>query len=91
VHDVVDVDGLVRAFAACPGVFVGDPDGSAFPREVPAGDTLVAVGPEAGFTARETSALTAVGGRPTSVSAHRLRAETAALVLVSSAVRAAGL
>jgi 16S rRNA (uracil1498-N3)-methyltransferase len=90
VHDAVDVNGLVGAFGACPGVFVGDPDGPAFPREVPAGDTVVVVGPEAGFSAGETSTLAAAGARPAAVSRHRLRAETAALVLVSTAVRAAG-
>jgi 16S rRNA (uracil1498-N3)-methyltransferase len=45
--------------------------------------TLVLVGPEAGFTAAEQTRFVESGAHPVRLSAQRLRAETAAVVLVS--------
>ncbi len=44
---------------------------------------LLCIGPEGGFTDRELQVATAVGGRMVSLGPHRLRAETAALVLLT--------
>ncbi len=90
VHDAVDADALARSFGSYGATYVGDADGEAFPSGGAAGDTLIAVGPEAGFTPGEMSVLAAAGARPVSVSRHRLRAETAAVVLVAAAARAGG-
>ena len=80
----VDVDALAARCSGFARVVLADADA---PERVAAGaapvDTLAIVGPEAGFTAEEISLLTGAGARPASLSAHRLRAETAAIVLIS--------
>lgn len=48
------------------------------------GDALAVVGPEAGFTEGEVASLVAAGAVRASVSSHRLRAETAAVILVAA-------
>ena len=68
-------------------VVVGD---AGAPVLAPAGQTdgaLAIVGPEAGFTEAEVASLVRAGAERVSVSSHRLRAETAAVVLVSALAR----
>lgn len=65
--------------------FVGDQGGSSMP-DAPAGNAIVLVGPEAGFTLEELTRLDRTGATRVAVSACRLRAETAAVVMVSTAV-----
>ncbi len=60
----------------------GDPDVATALRG--AGRIVVAVGPEGGFTDAEHAALVAAGARAVSLGARRLRAETAAIVLVGA-------
>ncbi|HXV14325.1 MAG TPA: RsmE family RNA methyltransferase [Candidatus Krumholzibacteria bacterium] len=52
-------------------------------------DVLAIVGPEAGLTDAEVARLVHAGAERASVSAHRLRAETAAVVLVAALARGA--
>jgi 16S rRNA (uracil1498-N3)-methyltransferase len=52
------------------------------------GDAMAIVGPEAGFTEVEVARLVAAGAERVSVSSNRLRAETAAVVLVAALARA---
>lgn len=63
----------------------GAPALSATPRS---GDVMAIVGPEAGFTEAEVTRLVDAGAERASVSSHRLRAETAAVVLVAALARA---
>jgi 16S rRNA (uracil1498-N3)-methyltransferase len=65
---------------------VGDDQGSPVPPAVGDGDVLVVVGPEAGLDARERESLQGAGAVLATASPYRLRAETAALVLVSRVV-----
>lgn len=78
----------VAALAARAGewtrTFLADPAGGPLAAEEAGGDTLAVSGPEAGFTERERERLIAAGALPVSLSRHRLRAETAAAVLVSA-------
>jgi 16S rRNA (uracil1498-N3)-methyltransferase len=79
----VDVERLAAAFDEYQTVLLADASGEPLPAAVPRGDTLAIVGPEAGFSERETGRLLAAGARAVSISRHRLRAQTAATVLVS--------
>jgi 16S rRNA (uracil1498-N3)-methyltransferase len=63
--------------------FVGDQGGSSMPPAV-ADPVIVLVGPEAGFSTREMERLENARALRVRVSTHRLRAETAAVVMVSS-------
>jgi 16S rRNA (uracil1498-N3)-methyltransferase len=80
--------GLVARFAAFQRVILADAgaadlvDGNAAPAP-----TLALVGPEAGFTDAELARFVESGACPAGLSAQRLRAETAAVVLVSMLAR----
>lgn len=67
---------------------VGDASAPALAAKPGAGDALAVVGPEAGFTDAEVARLVDAGAERASVSSHRLRAETAAVVLVAALARA---
>ena len=82
-HDAVTVDGLAATFAHYPTVVLADADAAPLAAGGDGGDALAIVGPEAGFSGEERDRLVAAGARPASISRHRLRAETAAVVLVS--------
>jgi 16S rRNA (uracil1498-N3)-methyltransferase len=81
--DAADVAGLAAGFGAFRTVVLADPGGERLLAAQPAGDTLAIVGPEAGFSEGERERLIAAGARPALLSRNRLRAETAAVVLVS--------
>ncbi len=66
---------------------VGDAGAPALVPSAHDGDALAIVGPEAGFTDAEVAHLVAAGAQRASVSSHRLRAETAAVVLVVALTR----
>lgn len=68
-------------------VVVGDAGAPALAAAAPTTDALAVVGPEAGFTESEVASLVRAGAERVSVSSHRLRAETAAVVLVSALAR----
>ena len=68
-------------------VVVGDAGAPALAAAARTADALVLVGPEAGFTEAEVAGLVRAGAEPVSVSSHRLRAETAAVILVSALAR----
>ncbi len=67
---------------------VGDLGAPALATTSRMGDVLAIVGPEAGFTDAEVARLVDAGAERASVSSHRLRAETAAVVLVAALARA---
>jgi 16S rRNA (uracil1498-N3)-methyltransferase len=67
---------------------VGDLGAPALATTSRIGDVLAIVGPEAGFTDAEVTRLVDAGAERASVSSHRLRAETAAVVLVAALARA---
>jgi 16S rRNA (uracil1498-N3)-methyltransferase len=84
IEAAVDVKLLVAKFAAFENVLVADADARALPDAARgAVPTLAIVGPEAGFTDFERLRIQEGGARAVQLSAQRLRAETAALVLVS--------
>ena len=69
--------------------FLLDPGGQPFPRVLPAGAIALAVGPEGGWTPRESAAAGDLGWISVRLPAGRLRAETAAvagLVLAKAAL-----
>jgi 16S rRNA (uracil1498-N3)-methyltransferase len=82
----VDVEGLAAALGQYGSAVLADATAEPLAGGSP-GDSIGIVGPEAGFSAAETATLRAAGARPVSLSGHRLRAETAALVLVSILAR----
>lgn len=79
-----DARDLVKRFESFERVVLADPDApdliDIIARPAP---TLALVGPEAGFTRAEQERFIAAGAQPVRLSAHRLRAETAALALVA--------
>lgn len=86
VRAALDIDALAQTFSAYAAVVLADAGGEAVPAA--RGDVLAIVGPEGGFSDRETDRLFAAGARRVTLSRHRLRAETAAVVLVSLLARA---
>lgn len=68
-------------------VVVGDAGAPALAAAARSTNALALVGPEAGFTEAEVASLVRGGAERVSVSSHRLRAETAAVVLVSALAR----
>lgn len=84
IEPAVDVTDMVARFASFAKVLCADQDASRAPE---AGVTVVAtlgiVGPEAGFTDFERLRIQDGGAKAVRLSAQRLRAETAALALVS--------
>jgi len=84
IEPAVDVKDLVARFASFHTVVLADADASTGPDAIgtPVA-TLGIVGPEAGFTDFERLRIKDGGARAVRLSAQRLRAETAALALVS--------
>jgi len=84
IEPAVDVTDLVARFASFATVLLSDAGAGRAPD---AGATVVStlgiVGPEAGFTDFERLRIQDGGAKPVRLSAQRLRAETAALALVS--------
>jgi 16S rRNA (uracil1498-N3)-methyltransferase len=80
----VDARDIVKQFDSFQQVLLADPDTEALVdmRAAPV-STLALVGPEAGFTHEERERFIAAGARPVRLSAQRLRAETAALAMIS--------
>lgn len=68
-------------------VVVGDAGAPALKSDARGGDAMAVVGPEAGLTDAEVARLVAAGAQRASVSSHRLRAETAAVVLIAALSR----
>jgi 16S rRNA (uracil1498-N3)-methyltransferase len=84
IMDPVEFDAVVGAATAADSVVVGDRDARGVAVRADAGAVLAVVGPEAGLAPSELDALLGAGARLASVSRHRLRAETAAAVLVAA-------
>jgi len=84
VEAAVGVDELVARFGTFRRVVLADAGAAALSAPPSAAvDTLAMVGPEAGFTGAEVSRFIAAGAEPASLSEHRLRTETAAVVMIS--------
>jgi 16S rRNA (uracil1498-N3)-methyltransferase len=83
VDDPVSFEELLTMARAMPRVVVGGQD-APNPASFGTDDTLVVVGPEAGFSAAEEKSLEDAGARLAGVSPHRLRSETAAVALVAA-------
>jgi 16S rRNA (uracil1498-N3)-methyltransferase len=80
----VDVRELMAKFGSYQQVLLADPDaGDLVDITAPPVSTLALVGPEAGFTTAEVERFIGAGAKPVKLSAHRLRAETAALAMIS--------
>lgn len=84
IEPAVNVTDLVARFASFETVLLADADAGRAPDAgAGAGATLGIVGPEAGFTDFERARIQDGGARAVRLSAQRLRAETAALALIS--------
>lgn len=80
----VTVEGLVEMFGSFVHVCLADAEGRVlFPSRASQDAALAVVGPEGGFTADEIKRFVDAGAQPVALSAQRLRAETAAVTLVS--------
>jgi 16S rRNA (uracil1498-N3)-methyltransferase len=89
VRDVTELGALLQHAALPAQRFLADGDGPPAPVAL-AGDAVLLVGPEGGFTAAERAAIAAAGFSPIGLGPFVLRTETAALV-GASALRLAGL
>jgi 16S rRNA (uracil1498-N3)-methyltransferase len=91
IADAHTVEALARHIAARPDhygrVVVGDVGAHPLAAMASSAPALAIVGPEAGFTDAEIARLTAAGAQRVSISPHRLRTETAAVVLVAALAR----
>lgn len=77
----------LAAFLAAPREghgWLADAEGDAPPPALDRAPVTVVVGPEGGLTGNERAALLAAGYRPTTLAAHTLRFETAALAAAAS-------
>ena len=84
IDPAVDVRGLIIKFGAFESVLLADAGATAMKNDgTTAVSTLAIVGPEAGFSDGERSRIQDGGASVVRISAQRLRAETAALALVS--------
>jgi 16S rRNA (uracil1498-N3)-methyltransferase len=84
IEPAVDVRELTGKFAAFEKVLLADADANAAPLAgTTPGPTLAIVGPEAGFTDFERLRIKDGGASAVCISAQRLRAETAALAMIS--------
>lgn len=84
IDDAVPVGALAARVPDYAAVLVGDGDAPALEAPPGGGDVLLVVGPEAGLTPAEVRGLVDAGARAVSVSRHRLRAATAAVVLAAA-------
>jgi len=84
VREALSLERTLAKYAGMPIFFCDeaerDPDVNADPN---AAETLVLVGPEGGWPAREREAMRAAGAKPFGLGRNRLRAETACLVAVA--------
>jgi 16S rRNA (uracil1498-N3)-methyltransferase len=84
IEAAVDVKELAAKFAGFENVLLADADAKGAPESgAKPAPTLAIVGPEAGFTGLEGLRMQDAGARAVRISAQRLRAETAALALIS--------
>jgi 16S rRNA (uracil1498-N3)-methyltransferase len=83
VAPVTDVERLADGCRDFARVVLADADAPPLAAIAAAPDTLAIVGPEAGFTEGETRRLCDAGAQRASLSEHRLRAQTAAVVVVA--------
>jgi 16S rRNA (uracil1498-N3)-methyltransferase len=83
IEPAIDVKELIAKFGVFEKVLLADADASATPDSGAAVATLAVIGPEAGFTDFERARIQDGGASAVRISAQRLRAETAALALVS--------
>lgn len=93
VADPLDLDGFLAALPAERHLFVADPGGEDPASLASAHDpapVVVVVGPEGGLAEEELGILVRHGARRIALGGHRLRAETAGLVLLTLAVAASG-
>lgn len=79
---VTDLETVLHAFVSRPLVCFGDREGDE--RGIPAAASLVAVGPEAGFSESERRRLVQAGARACSLSPFNLRIETAAVAAAAT-------
>lgn len=87
------LDEFMASLAEGEALWMADPDGGDPPREpsrIGPGTITLVVGPEGGFSPREHELLSARGALPVRLGGHRLRAETAALALVTAALTLGG-
>jgi 16S rRNA (uracil1498-N3)-methyltransferase len=77
------VDAVAERCAGFARAVLADADSPPLGAVAGAQDTLAIVGPEAGFTEAEIRLLAGAGAARASIADHRLRAETAAVVLVA--------
>ncbi len=85
IHAPRALDDVIAMRADFADAWFGCAGGTPAARARAAGPLLIAVGPEAGFSGHEESALRRSGFEAVSASPHRLRSETAAVALVAAA------
>ncbi len=87
IDDVQSLPTVIATFSEYQSRWLIDPEGVAIPSGQAKTDhgkhVLVLVGPEAGFTPAERTAMTAAGASPYSLGDRRLRAETAAITALT--------
>ena len=88
IEPAIEFDELVEHIAGYRTTIVADMAGDSMPGTLDAAATLLVVGPEPGFTARERDKLESLRCRFARVAPNRLRAETAAAALSTLVVAA---
>lgn len=78
----IGLDALLDAAEAAGGVCFGDREGASI--GIASDTSVIAIGPEAGFSAAELRRLHAAGGRPCRLSPHNMRIETAAVAAAAA-------
>ncbi len=89
VREPIGLDALLAEVESDRGVFYGDREGEAV--GVDGDASLIAIGPEAGFSADELRRLRAAGARACSLGPHNMRIETAAVAAVAARFVARGM
>jgi 16S rRNA (uracil1498-N3)-methyltransferase len=87
VHDACTLGALAERAREYERVVVADADAPRLPNGAGARATMAVVGPEGGLTDAEIARLVAMGAERASVSSHRLRSETAAVVVMAALVQ----